>query len=88
MLVGYAGSRRSPERGPPGRRIAGRGVDAIFTESASGAQRDRPELKAALDYMREGDTLVVWRLDRLSRKTMQSLEIIEGSRIPGCISVR
>lgn len=39
----------------------------IFTEKATGAQRDRPQLAAALDYIREGDTLVVWKLDRLGR---------------------
>src|SRR5690242_3115070 len=41
---------------------------ALCTEEVSGAQRDRPELKAALDYAREGDTLVVWRLDRMIRR--------------------
>ena len=35
------------------------GCEKIFQEKASGAQRDRPELQKALDYMREGDTLVV-----------------------------
>lgn len=47
------------------------GCEKIFTEKASGAQRDRPELKAALDYIRAGDTLVVWKLDRLARSTKQ-----------------
>ncbi len=41
--------------------------EKIFTEKASGAQRDRPELKSALEYMRAGDVLVVWKLDRLAR---------------------
>src|SRR5919198_1073609 len=39
----------------------------IFQEVASGAQAERQALSAALDYMRPGDTLVVWRLDRLGR---------------------
>lgn len=43
------------------------GCEKIFQEKASGAQRDRPELKAALGYMRKGDTLVVWKIDRLAR---------------------
>ena len=43
------------------------GCEKIFTEKASGAQRDRPELKASLDYIRVGDTLVVWKLDRLAQ---------------------
>jgi DNA invertase Pin-like site-specific DNA recombinase len=40
-------------------------------------QRERPELKAALDYAREGDTLVVWKLDRLARSIRQLIETVE-----------
>ena len=39
----------------------------IFQESASGGRWDRPELHRALDHLRQGDVLVVWKLDRLSR---------------------
>lgn len=39
----------------------------IFEEAASGAQRDRPQLMAALDCLRPGDVLVIWKLDRLAR---------------------
>lgn len=46
-------------------------------EKASGAQRDRPELRAALDYIRAGDTLVVWKLDRLARSVRQLVETAE-----------
>ncbi len=53
------------------------GCKRIFTERASGAQRDRPQLAAALDYLREGDTLVVWKLDRLARSVRQLIETIE-----------
>ncbi|RVP06945.1 recombinase family protein [Sinorhizobium meliloti] len=49
----------------------------IFEETASGANRDRPQLAAALDYMREGDTLVVWKLDRLARSLKQLIETVE-----------
>ncbi|MDX1017304.1 helix-turn-helix domain-containing protein [Sinorhizobium medicae] len=49
----------------------------IFEEKASGANRDRPQLAAALDYMREGDTLVVWKLDRLARSLKQLTETVE-----------
>ena len=44
----------------------------VFEEKASGAQRERPALKAALDYMRAGDTLVVWKL-LYSGKTVQRI---------------
>ena len=49
----------------------------MFEEWASGAQRERPQLAAALDYMRKGDTLVVWKLDRLARSLKQLLETVE-----------
>lgn len=54
------------------------GVEKVFVETASGAQRDRPELAKALDYLREGDTLVVWKLDRLGRSLRQLLDTVES----------
>ena len=53
------------------------GCTKVFVEQASGAQRDRPQLQAALDYARPGDTLVVWKLDRLARSLTQLIETIE-----------
>ena len=53
------------------------GCVRVFEETASGAQRDRPQLAAALDYMRADDTLVVWKLDRLARSTKQLIETVE-----------
>ena len=53
------------------------GCERVFTEKASGAQRERPQLQAALDYMRAGDTLVVWKLDRLARSLKQLIETVE-----------
>src|SRR3954464_5598585 len=53
------------------------GCERIFEEHASGAQRDRPQLAAALSYMRPGDTVVVWRLDRLARSLRQLIETVE-----------
>src|SRR5262249_62048015 len=54
------------------------GCERIYTEKASGAQRDRPQLQAALDYMRTDDTLVVWKLDRLARSLRQLLDTVEA----------
>jgi DNA invertase Pin-like site-specific DNA recombinase len=59
------------------------GCEKIFTEKASGAQRDRHELKAALEYMRAGDTLVVWKLDRLARSLKQLIETVETLEAQG-----
>ncbi|MDP9363611.1 MAG: recombinase family protein [Chloroflexota bacterium] len=47
--------------------LAQAGCGRVFAETASGAKADRPVLAEALSYFREGDTLVVWRLDRLGR---------------------
>ena len=46
---------------------AGVGADAIYTDEASGKRDDRPGLQACLKALRTGDTLVVWKLDRLGR---------------------
>lgn len=54
------------------------GCARIFEETASGAQRDRPQLTAALDWMRDGDTLAVWRIDRLARSIRQLLDTVEN----------
>lgn len=59
------------------------GCKRIFVETASGAQRDRPELGAALDYLRAGDTLVIWKLDRLARSVKQLIETVEGLEARG-----
>lgn len=52
------------------------GCERIFKEKASGTRADRPELAKALDYMRPGDTLVVWRLDRLGRSLRHLVETV------------
>jgi DNA invertase Pin-like site-specific DNA recombinase len=57
--------------------LRGAGCEKIFEEKLSGAQRDRPQLQAALDYVRPGDTLVVWKLDRLARSLKQLIETVE-----------
>lgn len=80
MLIGYARistQDQTPDLQSDALRAAG--CQRIFTEQASGAQRDRPQLKAALDYARDGagDILVVWRLDRLARSLGQLIETVE-----------
>lgn len=52
------------------------GCNRIFVETASGARRDRPELTRAFEYMRRGDVLVVWKLDRLARSVVQLSETV------------
>jgi DNA invertase Pin-like site-specific DNA recombinase len=50
------------------------GCKRIFSDKASGARTDRPGFRHALDYMREGDLFVVWRLDRLGRSLIHLID--------------
>ncbi len=52
------------------------GCERIFTDTASGAKSERKGLDEALSYVRAGDTLVVWRLDRLGRSLKHLIETI------------
>jgi DNA invertase Pin-like site-specific DNA recombinase len=53
------------------------GVAKIFQEKASGVKEDRPQLAAMMEYVREGDTAVVCKLDRIARSTKHLLTIAE-----------
>lgn len=79
MFIGYARiSTRDQKPHLQMDALREAGCERIFVETASGAKHDRPELAAALDYMRGGDSLVVWKLDRLARSTRQLLETVEA----------
>ncbi|MDO9232548.1 MAG: recombinase family protein [Methylotenera sp.] len=52
------------------------GCEQLFEEKVSGKSKDRPELEFCLKVLREGDTLVVWRLDRLGRSLEHLVQII------------
>jgi len=54
------------------------GCNKIFTDTASGSRNDRPGLAEALSFPREGDTLVVWRLDRLGRSLPHLIETVQN----------
>ena len=53
------------------------GCEALFIETASGTRVDRPELAKALGAARSGDTIVVWRLDRLGRSLRHLIDIAD-----------
>jgi DNA invertase Pin-like site-specific DNA recombinase len=53
------------------------GLVKTFSDTMSGARDDRPGLAALMEYVREGDTVVVWKLDRLGRNTLYILETVK-----------
>lgn len=56
--------------------LAVAGCGKVFEDRASGTRADLPGLKAALDYVRDGEGLVVWKLDRLGRSLPHLIEIV------------
>jgi DNA invertase Pin-like site-specific DNA recombinase len=79
MLIGYA--RTSTVEQAAGIEAQKRDLEAVgckpvFLEHVSSVARHRPELERALQYVREGDTLVVTKVDRLARSTMHLGEIV------------
>ena len=54
------------------------GCERIFEDTVSGSKAERPGLTATLEYLRDGDVLVVWRLDRLGRSLPHLIEIISA----------
>jgi len=80
-LIGYA--RVSTDEQTPALQLDAlnaAGCTAIYEDSASGASRSRPGLSRAIEDLRVGDTLVVWRLDRLGRSLRDLLDISEMLR--------
>jgi DNA invertase Pin-like site-specific DNA recombinase len=53
------------------------GVSKVFSDTMSGARDDRPGLAALMDQLRPGDTVVVWKLDRLGRNMLHILETVK-----------
>jgi DNA invertase Pin-like site-specific DNA recombinase len=53
-------------------------VDRVYRDVMSGAKDERPQFQAMLDYARPGDTIVVWRLDRLGRNLKLLIETVMG----------
>ena len=63
--------------------LAKAGCDKVFTETAGGALVERESLQEALAYVRAGDTLIVWRLDRLGRSLKHLIEAVADLRERG-----
>ena len=76
-LIGYARvSTRGQELALQVDALDHVGCERIYSDVGSGTLRRRPELDACLDYLRAGDTLVVWRLDRLGRSLRHLVELV------------
>ncbi len=85
MLVGYA--RVSTPDQDPGyqlRALEERGCEKVFTDRGSGRITERPQLTAALEFIRAGDALVVWKFDRLARNLRHLIELGVELERRGC----
>jgi DNA invertase Pin-like site-specific DNA recombinase len=84
MLIGYARVSTVDQNLALQRdALTEAGCRKIFTEQMSGAVKDRPALHDALEFARSGDTLVVWKLNRLARAMKQLIETVENLRVRG-----
>ncbi|MGN6867077.1 MAG: recombinase family protein [Solirubrobacteraceae bacterium] len=76
-LIGYARvSRADQEPALQLDALQAAGCARVFCDRASGANVDRPELARAFDFLRAGDTLAVWKLDRLGRSLRDLIETV------------
>jgi DNA invertase Pin-like site-specific DNA recombinase len=78
MLVGYARvSTIDQNLDLQTDNLRAAGCERVFTDRASGARADRPGLRDALGFARDGDLLLVWKLDRLSRSLSHLVETVQ-----------
>lgn len=79
MKYGYARvSTVGQDLGAQIQSLKAEGCDIIFSEKFTGTKTDRPEFQRLLTELKEGDTLVVTKLDRLARNTREGIDVIEG----------
>ncbi len=79
MFIGYARVSTDDQRLDVQHEALRRaGCDRIYEDTASGRVTDRPGLLQALDQLRDGDTFVVWKLDRLGRSVKQLVDLVSG----------
>lgn len=78
MLVGYARvSTDGQDHALQLDALKAAGCERVFVETASGTRTDRPELARLLELVRQGDTVVIWRLDRLGRSLRHLIDLVE-----------
>ena len=77
MLIGYARvSAQDQNLDLQTEALAKAGCKRIFTDKLSGSRAERPGLVQARDVLREGDTLVIWKLDRLGRTVKRLVDLV------------
>jgi DNA invertase Pin-like site-specific DNA recombinase len=79
--VGY--SRVSSTDQNPERQLEGVALDRVFTDKASAKDTDRPQLKALLSFVREGDTILVHSMDRLARNLEDLRKLVQTQTVRG-----
>lgn len=78
MIIGYARvSTREQNLRMQLDALHAAGCEKIYEEKVSGAAKDRPQFEAMLENARKGDTIVVWKLDRLGRSLIQLVTLID-----------
>ena len=89
MLVGYARvSTSDQDLTLQTDALTRAGCEKLFTDKVSGAKLNRPGLIEALNFVRAGDTLVIWKLDRLGRSIQGLIELAADlSAVPGVVEV-
>ena len=86
MKIGYARvSTREQHLDMQLEALRAAGCEKIFSEKMTGRQQNRPELDACLNFLREGDTLVVYKLDRLGRSLKNILTLLEDFKNKGIL---
>jgi len=85
MIVGYSRVSKTHEQDNTvqNKTLKEAAVEKFYEEKASGGRWDRPQLHLMLDQLREGDIVVVWKLDRLSRSLKDLLSIMEKIKLHG-----
>ena len=77
MLIGYARvSTKDQDLSLQNEALERAGCDRIFEDRASGAKSDREGLRLAFEVLRKGDSLVIWKLDRLGRSVKDLVSIV------------
>lgn len=79
FLIGYARVSKGDDQpnAAQARALKDAGCKRVFEETASGGRWDRPKLLEMIEQLRDGDVVVVWKLDRLSRSLKDLLHIME-----------